>query len=177
MDFESFDLSNKLPYIRSSNLKIIVLVSVVLLLITVVVISNIYGNLRNKNGNVATSPTALITGSPADSGSNGAAVDLKNEAPVIALSDFLNLITEGKRDEAEKMVSEYASGDLIHGFIDEFSKNEALAEYKFLDVKYTGQNNYVVITVEMPELGVKKYKRITLIKINSVWKVFFIEAI
>ncbi len=179
MEFQDFDLSNKLPYVRSNNIKIVILVSVVILLIGITVFSNLYGKLVNEKDTVKNN-TAISTGVTPGTGSVPASevvVNLKNEAPVIELSNFFNLILQNKRSDAEKIISEYAPGDLFQSFIDEMSGQKEAVKFNFMGVKYSQQQNFAYITVEITGSGTKFYQRFTMIKINSVWKIFSREAI
>jgi len=60
MQFQDFDLSRKLPFIRSSNIKIAALISFVLLLVGINVFVILYGKAQRDKDNLNTGNSGKI---------------------------------------------------------------------------------------------------------------------
>lgn len=180
MEVQDLDLSKKLPFIRSNNTKIIVLGIFVVLLVGIVIFSNVYGKSENRNGssdNNKILPTSIypsvgVTNSTPESKTNAA-----NEAPIIVLSNYFNLMLQDNNSEAEKLISEYSSLDPFQTFESEMSGNKNLLKVNYISLKYSQEENFAYVTVEVTNSGVKIYYRFTMIKLNSDWKIFSVEKL
>ncbi len=179
MEFQDLDLSKKLPFIRSSNMKIIILISAVVLLIGIGVFSNLYGKMINektedKNNNAV--PT-IVTSNIKSNPTPVTAVDLVSEAPVIQLSNFFVLILQNKRSDAEKFISEYSSPANFQSFIEGVSNNRDVIKFYFVGIEYSQQQNFAYVTVKILVSGNVSHYRFAMIKTNSEWKIFSEEVI
>lgn len=175
MQFQDFDLSRRLPFIRSSNVKIIALISFVLLLVGVNVFVILYGkaqrekeslNAENTGNTTIYLPTTGVNITPAG-----------NSEAVTVLNKFLQLVKQGKATEAERLISEYSTPEAFQSIINDGLVLGDSLVYNILGTSYSSMQNYAFITVEFSKNNIKEYHKFTLIKINSEWKMLTDEII
>lgn len=180
MEIQDPVLPKKLPFYRSSNAKIIILMSVVILLVGIALFANIYGKIsREKEAAVGNAGNTMVALQPNTNGnfSSGTTVNLESEEPVLVLNDFINLLLDNKKDEAEKRISEYSSTEYLKDFMDEHLGKKTEVDFDIMQIKYSPEKTFSYIAVESSIDGVRAYYRFTMIKINSDWKVFREEKI
>lgn len=180
MEVQDLDLSKKLPFIRSNNLKIIILVVVVVLLIGVTIFSNVYGRSlgsKENTGNSNVVPTAIYPSVGIYGPTDKPKVSAGSEAPIVVLSSYLNLLLQNNVSEARKLISEYSSPASVQIFENEVTDNKDSLKTNFISLKYSQEGNFAYVTIETSNLEVKNYYRFTMIKLNSDWKIFSVEKV
>lgn len=180
MQFQDLDPTKKLPYIRSSNKKIIALLSFVLLLVAV----NIYVIFYGRNNDLATQSDSKVVqtvGDPAGDGTQPvddfAPAQVMDKSAEKALIDFLVYIKKKNIAEAEEYISEYSSRLRFEEVFREGVNYGETISYKILNTKFSSQGNYAYITIEFMSKNATQYQKYTLIKINSSWKLVTVEIL
>lgn len=173
MQFQDLDPTRKLPFIRSSTTKILILVSVVVLLMA----ANFYVIFKGKTKNG--SEVATVTGeekkeNTAPSGS--VVYDVNKDESVLVLMSFLKYLKDGNKTEAEKLISVYSSPDFFQTFISENISREDIT-FNPIGFKYSQQKNFSYVTMEISKGSSKEYYKFVLIKNNSKWEIVSFEKI
>lgn len=180
MQIQDLDPTKKLPYIRSSNKKIIALLSFVLLLVAINIFVVFYGKSNNsaiqsenKVVQTAGDSTEDVT-QPVD---DFAPAQVQDKNAEKTLTDFLELIKAKKIAEAQEYISEYTSRVEFEEVLNEGVNYGETISYKILSTKFSSQGNYSYITIEFMSKNATQYQKYTLIKINSSWKLVEVEIL
>jgi len=180
MQIQDLDPTKKLPYIRSSNKKIIALLSFVLLLVAINIFVVFYGK-SNNSATQSDNKVVQTAGEPAGDGTQPvdglASAQVQDKNAEKALTDFLELIKAKKIVEAEGFISEYSSRLRFEEVLREGVDYGETISYKILSTKFSSQGNYAYITIEFMSKNAAQYQKYTLIRINSSWKLVEVEIL
>ncbi|KKR11609.1 MAG: hypothetical protein UT39_C0005G0044 [Candidatus Woesebacteria bacterium GW2011_GWA1_39_21] len=169
MELRDLNPANKLPFIKSSNKKIIILLSVVAVLFGVGLYANLYGASKRNSTVQQSETTQAVT--PVVTGSMGSTIteDGKKEAPTV-LNGFLNLLKQGQIDEANQFVSSYSSIEYFTDLKNNLYNPSQQVLLSTLETKYSESGKFAFVTLEIATVEKKTYYKFVLMKENSGWK-------
>lgn len=169
MELSNLDPTKKLPFIRSSNKKIIILLLFVLVLFSIGLYANLYGASRRKD--VANQQTPQLTPtpkvSPAQVTPQISGPDQEQTTKI--LTNFLNSLRGDKNDETAKLISSYSSIDYFDNLKSDLVNSGNNLSIGITKISKGESGNFLFVTIQITTSGGKKDYKLTLINENSQW--------
>jgi len=181
MEIQDFDLSRKMPYIRSNNMKIVILGSVVTVLIGITIFSNLYGRLVNKKESVKNN-TAVPTGVYVNTGNYikpETTINPAKENADVELTNFLNFLLQNREAEAEKLIWGKSPTSFFKSFIDQVISQRETIKFSIVETKYIKRDDFMLsyIIVEVSGSEGVTHHRFSMIMTDLGWRIFMEEQL
>ena len=171
LNIKDFNPAGKLPHIRSSNPKIVILLMVVLFLVVVNIFVIIYG--KTKNQEKPQNSVLIETVSE-----NQYAQFVENDKTAInALNKFLELIKNKNLDEMRLYYSDYTKESDFLSLINDVKVYGRDVDFNILQINRSSLQKYVFVLTEVTKGTVKEYHMFTLIEESGEWKIVTEEKI
>lgn len=171
LNIKDFNLAGKLPHIRSSNPKIVILISVVVFLIVVNVFVVLYGKTKNQE---KTRDSVLI-----DTVSENQYVQFveDDKTAVNTLNKFLESIKNKNLEEMRLYYSDYKKESDFLSLVNDVKVYGEDIDFGILQINRSSLPKYKFVLTEVTKGIVKEYHMFTLIEESGEWKIVTEEKI